>query len=133
MWIVFYDMVLTQLRKEGVGKSVERSTDGGTPVAGGLSAFADTFFAENTAELAQRSARIFEETLGLVSLKVAARKSLVMATAWDRQPGGAVQRRLAGAGGTGGEFADAGRVQMGGELVPMVKKKKKKKKIRLGQ
>ncbi len=79
-----------------------------------LSAFADdTFFAENTAELAQASgvrASIFKETLlGLALVRVAARKSLVMATAWDRQPGGAVQRRLAGAGGAGGEFADAGR------------------------
>ena len=100
LWIVFYDMVLSQLRKEGVGKSVERSTDGGTPGAGGLSAFADdTFFAENTAELAQRSARVFEETLGLVSLKVAARKSLVMATAWDRQ-------RRGGTAAAGGSWWD---------------------------
>ena len=66
LWILFYDMVLCQLRREDVGKSVILAGVAGEPVQAGLSAFADdTAFLERTAEEAQRSASVVEAVLAL--------------------------------------------------------------------
>ena len=62
LWIIFFDMILTQLRLEGVGASTVTSTSDGRLTGHGLVAFADdTAFFEATTELAQRSADIVVE------------------------------------------------------------------------
>ena len=79
LWIIFFDMILSRLREEGVGASTETSSADGNLTGHGLVAFADdTSFFEATPELAQRSAQIVEDVLALVCLKIATQKSIQM-------------------------------------------------------
>ena len=116
LWILFYDMVLCQLRREDMGKSVTLSGEAGEQVQAGLSAFADdTAFLERTAAGAQRSALVVEEVLALVCLKLAPAKSLHMAATYvDTADSGRLSCR------TVNEIPVAGRVVIGGVLVPLV-------------
>jgi hypothetical protein len=76
LWIIFYDMVLTQLRLEGVGNSPSLPGLHGEVIRSGLVAFADdTAFFETSAQACQRSAKVVEDTLVLVCLRLAPAKS----------------------------------------------------------
>ncbi len=115
LWILFYDMVLCQMRREDVGKSVILSGVAGEPVQAGLSDFADdTAFLERTAEEAQRSAAVVEAVLALVCLKLAPAKSLHMVASYVDSP---VSGRLSR---TVDEITAAERVVIGGITVPLV-------------
>ena len=113
LWIIFFDMILTQLRSEGVGASTVTSTSDGRLTGHGLVAFADdTAFFEATTELAQRSADIVVEVLALMCLKIATPKSIQMSLIWvslNGQP----SRKVAS------EFSEAENIKMSGEAVPV--------------
>ena len=113
LWIIFFDMILSQLRKEGVGASTETSTADGTLTGWGLVAFADdTSFFETTPLLAQLSATIVSAVLALVCLNIATHKSLQMSLIWDRSTG-KPERKLRD------EFLPHENISMGGEKVPI--------------
>ncbi len=85
LWVIFFDMILSELRKEGLGASTETSTGDGTLTGWGLVAFADnTSFFETTPALAQVSATIVTQVLVLVCLNIATHKSLQLSLIWDR-------------------------------------------------
>ena len=73
-------MILSQLRKEGVGAFTETSTGNGTLTGWGLVAFADdTSFFETNPDLAQEaSATVVSQVLALVCLNITTHKSLQM-------------------------------------------------------
>jgi hypothetical protein len=113
LWIIFYDMILTQLRAEGVGASTETSTSDGTLTGHGLVAFADdTAFFEATTELAQRSAGIVVDVLALMCLKIATSKSLQMSLIW-------VTLNVMPSRKVMSEFSAEEIIKMGGEAVPV--------------
>jgi hypothetical protein len=113
LWIIFFDMILTQLRLEGVGASTETSTSDGRLTGNGLVAFADdTAFFEATTELAQRSADIVVEVLSLMCLKIATPKSLQMSLIWVTL-NGLPSRKVAS------EFSEDEYIKVSSEAVPV--------------
>ena len=114
LWIIFYDMVLTQLRLEGVGNSPSLPGLHGEVIRPGLVAFADdTAFFETSAQACQRSAKVVEDTLMLVCLRLAPAKSQHLAIEYKWTAHG---RELC----TTDEIPEQDRVQLGGIRVPLV-------------
>lgn len=85
LWNIFYDMIIAQLQREGVGQDVLLLNGAGSGESQGLGVFAD-----DTAVWSRSSATmtsylsVIQGVLELVGLRVAAHKSEHMCLRWDR-------------------------------------------------
>jgi hypothetical protein len=114
LWIIFYDMVTCQLKREGVGASVRTPGTYGQEGHPGITVFADdTAFFENSAVATQRSATIVEETLGLVCLRVAPAKSQHVVLAYTETVRGKKMNTI-------DEIRPEQRIKMAGLTLPLV-------------
>ena len=76
LWIFFYDMVITELERRGVGEGVRVDVGWACSQGAGGGAFADdTFSMASNLEGMQRTLRIIHEVLSVVLLRVAPEKS----------------------------------------------------------
>ncbi|MFZ9959842.1 MAG: RNA-directed DNA polymerase, partial [Candidatus Limnocylindrus sp.] len=114
LWNVFYDMLLCQLEREGVGAEIVRSAVAGEGSGEGLGAFADdTVLVARSAEEMEAALRCVQAVFGLVGLSVAAHKSVHLCLRWVANPeGGWASMQLA--------EEDARGVYMGGIRLPQV-------------
>lgn len=114
LWNLFFDMLLCQLEREGVGAEIVRSTVEGEGAGEGLGAFADdTVLVARSREETDAALRSVLEVFTLVGLRVAAHKSVHLCLRWvDNTHGRGAAMQLAEEDGVG--------VSMGGVRVPQV-------------
>ena len=88
LWIVFYDMVLSELEHSGVGYGVRTETGWACQTEGGVNVFADdtALVARSTASM-QVAVNTLQEVLATVMLTVAPEKSRHLALIHDPHPG----------------------------------------------
>ena len=89
LWIIFYDMVLTELERRGVGQEVRIDIGRACSRAGGVGAFADdtAVMAETIPQL-QRALEILHDVLRVVLLRLAPEKCYHMSMCFDRSARG---------------------------------------------
>ena len=95
LWTIFYDMVLCELSKRGVGDSVGSDTGLGFGGGGGLVAFADdTMLAAASLTRLQRDVTELSEVFQAVCLDTASNKSVHIPLIFKRDEGGVEERWL---------------------------------------
>jgi hypothetical protein len=119
LWIIFYDMVLKELEKAGVGKALRMDIGWACSLGGGVGAFADDTFAmaNNLVEM-QKTLDIIHEVLRVVLLRVAPEKSKHMALMIARKGGGVNEGRWLEEEMIAAKVDH--RVRLGGVTVPLV-------------
>ena len=118
LWDIFYDMVLEELDRQGVGRDILIDIGGACAGGQGLGAFADdTSIMTGTVEEMQRALSVIALVLDLVLLRVAPEKSKHMALMWNRDKKGEEGTMC------GDELLEQGiahRVELGGTRIPWV-------------
>ena len=83
LWIIFYDMVLDQLQREGVGQELVLGSDIGSGGGYGVEAFADdTLVAARSRGRCSEVLAITRKVLSMVGLRLAAHKSVHLGVRW---------------------------------------------------